>query len=177
MWLLSGRLGNQMFQYAYLYAQARRGFIPDVYVQSPEHFEEFEDEIRTLYSAGIVPIDQVSIHVRRTDYVNNPLYVDLAQTPYYEKAMTEFPHASFLVFSDDMDWCKQQRLFAGCDFSEGHTDVEDFNLMAGCRGHVISNSSFSWWAAFVGGGDSVAPLLWYSDGVERTKCPPQWKRL
>ena len=42
---LFGRLGNQMFQYAYIYAQMKRGLIPDIYLQDPKYFEDFRNEI------------------------------------------------------------------------------------------------------------------------------------
>lgn len=179
MWKLSGRLGNQMFQYAYLYAQAKEEYIPDVYVQNEIYFKNYKDEIRHLFGQGIGKINQVSIHVRRGDYVHNPFYVDLFNTDYYEKAMALFPNADFLVFSDDIEWCKRQDVFKDCEFSEGKDEVEDMNLMASCEGHIIANSSFSWWAAYLGGGKVVAPSIknWYRDGIERTTCPKEWIRI
>lgn len=179
LWKLGGRLGNQMFQFAYLYSEARKGNIPDYYLQGEEYFEDYADEIKRLYGAGISKIDQVSIHVRRGDYVNNPFYVDLFSVGYYEKAMAMFPGASFLVFSDDIEWCKLQDIFKNCEFSEGNSEIEDLNLMASCQGHIIANSSFSWWGAYLGKGKVVAPSAknWYRDGVERSKCPKNWIRI
>ena len=176
MWKLTGRLGNQMFQYAYLYDQFQKGNLPDVYLQDEEFFKDSAQSIKALYGGGIREIDNVSIHVRRGDYVNNPFYVDLMETEYYPKAMAQFPDAEFILFSDDIEWCKNQDIFKGCEFAEG-TELEDLNLMASCRGHIIANSSFSWWGAYLGRGQVVAPLEWYSDGIERTKCPVEWKRL
>jgi hypothetical protein len=173
---LTGRLGNQMFQFAYIYAQMKRGAIPDTYLQDELFFKDFSADIKALYGQNIHPINQVSIHVRRGDYVGNPFYVNLTETNYYEKAMDQFPGADFLVFSDDITWCKEQALFDGCEFAE-NDEITDFNLMAGCCGHIIANSSFSWWAAYVGSGKTVAPRAWYSDGIERTKCPAHWVRL
>lgn len=174
-----GGLGNLLFKEAYLYAQARDGYIPDVYVQDEMYFEKYKDEIKHLWRHGIEKINQVSIHVRRGDYVHNPFYVDLYNTDYYEKAMAQFPEADFLVFSDDIEWCKRQDIFKGCEFSEGRNEVDDLNLMASCEGHIIANSSFSWWAAYLGGGKTVAPSNdnWYRDKKERTKCPKSWIRI
>ena len=177
MWKLGGRLGNQMFQYAYLHAQARKGLIPDIYVQDPAYFENYKDEICLIFGQGIELIDQVAIHVRRGDYVENPFYVDLMTTGYYERAMALFPNESFLIFSDDIKWCKQQDIFKNCEFSERRTEVEDLNLMAGCKGVIIANSSFSWWGAYLSSGRVIAPKEWYSDGVERTKLPKEWIRI
>ena len=176
---LFGRLGNRMFQMAFLYAYAKETGI-DIYFQDPYYFEKYKDEIKVLFSQGIVPINQVGIHVRRGDYVNNPFYVDLSQTSYYEEAMALFPGEKFLVFSDNIDWCKQQPIFEGCEFSESNDEITDINLMAGCKHQIIANSSFSWWAAFLNPNKTkkvVYPSRWYTDGIERTVCPEEWVKL
>lgn len=175
----SGRLGNEMFRHAYLYTQAKEEYIPDIYVQDEIYFKNHKDEIKYLFGQGIGKLDQVSIHVRRGDYVHNPFYVDLFNTTYYEKAMALFPEADFLVFSDDIQWCKQQDIFKDCEFSEGRSEIDDLNLMASCKGHIIANSSFSWWGAYLGSGKVVAPSNdnWYRDKKERTKCPTEWIRI
>jgi hypothetical protein len=174
---LTGRLGNKMFQYAYLYAQERDGTIPDIYLQDPMYFERYKSEIKHIFGGGIMPISQVAIHVRRGDYVDNPFYVDLTQTDYYDRAMKLFPNDTFLVFSDDIEWCKGYFTGSQFEFSEGNDDVTDMNLMAGCKGVIMANSSFSWWAAYLSKGKVIAPKEWFTDGVERTKCPPEWKRV
>jgi len=177
MWKLGGRLGNQMFQYAYLFAQVKRGEIPDIYLQSEEYFEDYNREIKAIFSTGIGHLDQVSIHVRRGDYVNNPFYTDLFESGYYEEAMEMFPDANFLVFSDDIAWCKRQPLFEECEFSEGNDEVTDLNLMASCQHNIIANSSFSWWAAYLNPNPNkkvIAPALWHPDGLERTVLPANW---
>ena len=106
---LFGQLGNRMFQMAHIYAEAKRGDIPDIYLQDPKYFEDCNDEIKALYRQGVgKEINQVAIHVRRGDYVGNKFYVDLMKTDYYEQAMALFPGCEFLVFSDDIEWSKAQ---------------------------------------------------------------------
>lgn len=176
-WKLSGRLGNQMFQLAYLYSQSAKGIIPDIYLQSEEHFVEIAEQIKSIFKQDIVESDMVAIHVRRGDYVNNPFYVDLMETDYYAKAMAMFPDRDFIVFSDNIEWCKGKEIFKNCEFSEGKTDVEDLNLIAGCNGVIMANSSFSWWGAYLSRGKVIAPKDWYRDGIERTKLLETWTRL
>ena len=175
-----------MFQYACLYAQAKAGYIPDTYVQSEDHFGEYSEEIKALYGGGIGSLDQVAIHVRRGKnpihasepaYSDNPFYVDLSKTDYYERAMEMFPNEKFLVFSDDIEWCKQQDLFKDWAFSEGNDEVTDMNLMASCKGVIMANSSYSWWAAYLSKGKVVAPKKWYSDGIERTELPANFIQI
>lgn len=172
---IAGGFGNWMFQYAYLHKLARSGGIVDIYLQDPAYFEPYGEEIRAIFHQGIEPTDMVSLHIRRGDYIGNSYYIDLNETDYYEEAIAQFPKdTKFLVFcadrqegSDDtvdLDWCKQKFQGDNFEFYQGKNEVDDFNVQAGCKAHIIANSSFSWWAAYVGGGPTVAPSKWYSDG-------------
>ncbi len=180
-----GGLGNRLFQLAYIYAQAKKGITPDIYLQDTKYFEPYQDEIRALYMQVVEPVDMVSLHVRRGDYVNNPHYVDLSETDYYDEAIAEFPVGTkFLVFcadrqpkSDDisdLEWCKQRFTGNQFQFFQGSSELEDWNAMAGCKAHIIANSSFSWWAAFASGNKTIAPEKWFSDGVKRVSIPAHW---
>jgi hypothetical protein len=173
-----GRLGNQMFQGAYIYAQMRDGAIDDIYVQDPKYFEKYRSEIMKLYGDGIGYKNKVAIHVRRGDYVDNPFYVDLTKTDYYKRAIAEFPDAKFLVFSDDIDFCKTYFIGEQYEFDESN-EIDALNAMASCVGHIIANSSFSWWGAYLAPYTKkvIAPKLWYTDNVERTKTPDSWIRI
>lgn len=188
MWNISGRLGNQMFQTAYIINQVRLGIIPDIYVQSEGFFKESADYIKHLYGENIGYTNYVSIHVRRGDYVNNEFYVDLFKNGYYERAMYLFPEEKFIVFSDDIEWCKQQEIFKDCAFSEGNDEIEDLNMMASCKHNIIANSSYSWWAAYLNPNPAkevVAPKEWYTltspvDGYQKipsTKLPDNWIQI
>lgn len=182
-----GGLGNRLFQYAHIYAQARKGEIPDIYLQDEKYFEPYGGELRQILAEGLTPVDMVSLHVRRGDYVNNPFYVDLTETDYYDKAIAQFPGAKFLVFcadrqagSDDdadMEWCKAR--FKGREFRfyQGKNELEDWNAMSSCKAHIIANSSFSWWAAYVSGNPTVAPKRWFADGIKRISIPETWTTL
>jgi hypothetical protein len=173
---LFGRLGNTMFQMSYIYAQMKRGLIPDIYVQDPQYFDEYRNDIRQLFGQGISKIDMVALHVRRGDYVNNKFYVDLMETDYYQKAMDMFQGESFVVFSDDIEWCKTKAIFDGCEFVQGD-EIEDMNKMASCKGIIMANSSYSWWASYLSNAKVVYPSKWYTDGIERTKCLPEWTKI
>lgn len=94
----------------------------------------------------------VSIHVRRGDYLNHDHFCKL-DTDYYGKAVEQFiPEIEkyhFVVFSNDIEWCKQN-LIEGemVTFMNQGTDYIDMILMSMCDHNIIANSSFSWWAAF-----------------------------
>lgn len=176
--LLTGRLGNRLFQTAYLYAQVKEGLIPDWYVQDIKYFEKFQPEIKELFGQGIGYLPYVAIHLRRGDYVNNPFYTDLAKTGYYINATNLFPNRKFLVFSDDIEFAKTY--FEGDKFAfDDSTDpIEALNKMASCDGIIMANSSLSWWAGFLSPnrGQIVTPLLWFSDG-KNISCPPEWIKV
>lgn len=185
-----GRLGNRMFQMAYVYAQFKEGNIPDLYVQDLKYFDKYEKEIKELFGEGIGYLPYVSIHVRRGSnpsnpnepkYSENPFYVNLSDTDYYEKAIELFPGDNFLVFSDDPEYCKgkwgNDKRF---QVMEKGDEIEDFNLMASCKHNIIANSSYSWWVAYLNpnhGKKIIAPKKWFSDEIKRVGIPPTWTQI
>lgn len=183
-----GGLGNRLFQLAYIYAQARRGNTPDIYLQDEKYFKEYADEIRYIFGQNLNPVDMVSLHVRRGDYLGNSFYVDLSETDYYDRAIAQFPpDTKFLVFcadrqegsddKSDMEWCKER--FRGRNFSffQSSSEMEDWNAMASCKAHIGANSSFSWWAAYVSGNKAIFPKKWFTDDVQRISLPDTWTLL
>lgn len=183
---IMGRMGNKMFMLAFLYAWARDNGMPLVddglgyYYQDPKHWERHAEAIKNLFGANIVHNDYVGIHVRRGDYVNHPFYVDLMKTDYYQKAMAEFPGAEFRVYTDDTLFIRDISIFDDCKlYPVQHDELYDLNEMAGCKGLITANSSYSWWAGYLNKGKVVAPSAanWHPDRVERTKCPEHWVRI
>ena len=112
----------------------------------------------------------VSVHVRRTDYLGKTEYHPVLGDEYYEKAsnvvtsnlrtIAPGQEPVYLVFSDDTEWCKKK--YVGVHVVEGNEDVVDMCLMSKCQLHIIANSSFSWWGAFLSGTEAVvAPANWF----------------
>lgn len=160
------------------------------YFQSAKYFNGIRDELlkdfvlREPFSTESAGYKQkiessampVSLHVRRGDYVSNAAALETHGTSspdYYrqaielirEKSGTE-PH--FFIFSDDPEYV--QEAFA---FLEYKTIVrgadrrphEDMHLMALCRHHIIANSTFSWWGAWLNPKEDkivIAPKQWFS---------------
>lgn len=178
-----GGLGNLMFKEAYIYSQFLDGNIPDIYLQDAKYFNGYEKEIRSRFGGGIGYLPYVSIHVRRGDYVGSTFHTDLTETDYYERAISLFPDSRFLVFSDDTDWCCKR--FSDTEkflVKTNQTEIEDMNMMASCQNHIIANSSFSWWAAWLNPNKSKRVIalkesLWFRDGVIRTKVPSTWEQI
>lgn len=189
--IITGRLGNKMFEIAYLYAQVRKGLIPDWYVQDIKHFKDYEQGIKMLFGTGIGYLSQVGIHVRRganplnpsePKYSFNPFYTNLSETDYYERAMAMFPNEKFVVFSDDPEWCKEKFKGDNIQVMDIGDDVDDFNLFASCKDQILANSSFSYWAGYLNPNITkkvIAPIetKYYSDGVVRTKYPKEFIQI
>jgi hypothetical protein len=109
--------------------------------------------------------DPCSLHVRRGDYVTK-FSSGFPPQPmaYYELAIAQFaPQTRFLVFSDDIAWCKTQFSGPRFVFVEGEKDIIDLFLMSRCRDHILANSSFSWWGAWL----NPRP-------DKRVYCPARW---
>ena len=165
------------------------------FFQSEKYFKHIESEIREDFSFRdhiLEPCkdmmksvgDAISLHVRRTDYLQNPNHTTL-DLDYYEEALKSFDsEIPVVVFSDDVEWCKDQKLFDSDRFmiSESQDQYVDLCLMSLCKYHIIANSSFSWWGAWLSNSDKViAPIKWFGDGNsdKNTKdlIPERWRRI
>lgn len=158
------------------------------YFQSPRYFEGIADEVRreldlerlawpdeVRREAGELSAGQsVAVHVRRTDFLGRVEF-EVCGPDYYRRAMDElrarFEGLSFRVFSDDPAWCERQ--MAGGDVtvraSRDAGPWTDLYLMSRTRHHIIANSSFSWWAAWLGkkpGQEVRVPPRWHGGGIE-----------
>jgi glycosyltransferase involved in cell wall biosynthesis len=128
------------------------------------------DAASLAYLREIQRTESVSLHIRRGDYVTNPNCV-LMPLSYYEDAVREvtrrIPEAHIYVFSDDLEWVEAHLRLDGRHTlvrgNDAGRNVDDWQLMRSCRHHVIANSSFSFWAARLGGagGLTVAPLQYF----------------
>ena len=149
------------------------------YFQSQRYFAHCADEIRGLFApergleaalraryGGVLARQPCSLHVRRTNYLKNPNFAHLCDGDYFEQAIARFDAGTtFLVFSDDIPWCKARFGGGRFVFVQNRQDIEDFFLMSLCSHHVISNSSFSWWAAWLGANPHkqvIAPRAWFA---------------
>ena len=157
------------------------------YFQSEKYFKEYEDDIRKLFEFPRHIFDYVvndvalniykinmsidetcSIHVRRGDFLKFPENHPQQGMQYYMKAMKKIGmDKKFLVFSDDIQWCKEN--FPELDnlyFIEGLKDYEDLCLMSLCSHNIICNSTFSWWSAYLNKNASkqiIAPKQWFGN--------------
>ncbi len=133
-----------------------------------------------------------ALHVRRKDYVNNPGAARVhgcCDANYYQRAVKQLveggvqPH--LFIFSDDPEWAQANLRFELpvniVSGQGGWPDSEDLRMMVACRHFIIANSTFSWWAAWLGkraGSIVIAPARWYVGKQEpRDLVPLSWIRL
>lgn len=105
----------------------------------------------------------VSIHVRRGDYVKQQFYHPVCSLSYYDKAIAIFKNSKFVVFSDDISWCQQHFLADNFTYVTGNNQFVDMCMMSLCDNHILANSSFSWWGAWLNPNPDkivVAPKRW-----------------
>ena len=108
---------------------------------------------------------QLSLNIRRGDFLINSGNHHNLGLDYYDKALAEFPTSvPVLIFSDDPKWCGEQEIFGDDRFliAEGNSSYVDLCLMSLCEGHIIANSTFSWWGAWLADSKMVvAPSVWF----------------
>ena len=136
--------------------------------------------------------ESVSLHVRRGDYVNDPHTNSIHGTcsiDYYKNAMCfiekQLIEPVYYLFSDDMDWVRENLSINQKHFFIDHNkDTDSFNdmhLMSLCKHHIIANSSFSWWGAWLNTNQEkivVAPKNWFSKVLySRDVVPKTWIKL
>jgi Glycosyl transferase family 11 len=133
-----------------------------------------------------------SVHVRRGDYVSDPhaaAFHGQCSLEYYRTALQRLRQRhgalQLFVFSDDPAWVREQFPFddeAEVVQPRPEAPEIDIALMSLCRHHVLANSSFSWWGAWLATrvGDRLAPARWFAAAAgldDRDMVPPGWERL
>lgn len=129
----------------------------------------------------------VSVHIRRGDYLSTPELGGVCDRAYYDRAMehvrANVEKPAFWFFSDDPTWT--QETFADVPnavfVDERWTrSACDMMLMRECRHHIIANSSYSWWGAWLGEAPDklvVAPSCWFADGRPTDIVPEGWVKF
>lgn len=147
--------------------------------------ESLSEEARKI-AAKISEGTSVSIHVRRGDYAGSQF--ELLGAGYYTRAIAKIqetvPHPKYFIFSDDIAWARENLPIPDPTFVSGRglSDIEELTLMSRCTHHIIANSSFSWWGAWLDPRSEkivVAPEKWFVLDVHNTEdiVPESWVRM
>ena len=158
------------------------------YYQSERHFQKWSENIKWLFGPTLEFITRIKeeipiifqkevtvIHVRRGDYFHNPNYHPTVSPEYIFKALELVTSEQYLIASDDIPWCKENLNLPGAIYLEGWKSHEQLWIMSMCHHFIISNSSFSWWAAYLSRNPSkrvISPETWFGP-----EGPNQWSEM
>ena len=151
------------------YFKAIRGELLKIY-----RFPAFEDERNRKLAQRLSETNSCSLHIRRGDYLTDPLRKGTTGTDYVVRAISRMQEAvkpdGWCLFSDDANWTREQIIpllpesdITLVDWNNNEQSVNDMHLMSLCRHHIIANSSFSWWGAWLSERQEkcvIAPDFW-----------------
>jgi hypothetical protein len=156
----------------------------------PQNLSIQEQELLNIIDKSL----SICLHIRRGDLVNNPAanqFHGLIDIEYINNAINiiesriKYPH--YFIFSDDIQWCKKNiNLKYPTQFVTGENAEDrfsvDFQLMQACKYFIISNSSFSWWTAWLSQNPDkivIAPKQWFRNSKINTNdlVPKEWIRI
>lgn len=186
--------------------QAPKSICLEGFWQSERYFSKVSDQIRHDFqlsqplskkrqaiAANIAKTNAISVHVRRGDYVSNATtqaFHGTCSPEWYDTTMskmaTEVNSPTFFIFSDDPDWARKNLpVNWPCNFIEPQNDGrdhEDMHLMSLCQHHIIANSSFSWWGAWLNPDPNkrvFAPAQWFANAANDTRdlLPDDWLKV
>lgn len=170
------------------------------YFQSYKYFEKYSNQIRLVLSNLQNPTNSFkssskyirhnrvyAVHIRRGDYIGRESFHGLSSEPYFQKAIDTVkawePSAKFILFTDSPHLAKDmlQEVDYIPSITDGLSPAETLILMSQCDGIIGSNSSFSWWAAYLMNPNAVKifPKPWFTNKSLDTKdlIPPEWIQL
>ena len=147
------------------------------FFQTEKYFKHCEDEVRNQFTFKEQIVNEcndiieecfdnpIALHIRRGDFLINSGNHYNQSLDYYEKALSKFDSKrQVVIFSDDPQWCVEQKLFESDRFivSSGNDPYVDLYLMTQCNDFIIANSTFSWWGAWLANrGKVIAPKKWF----------------
>lgn len=157
------------------------------FYQSYRYFDitTFEPMLHFDYIVDNISPCDIAIHIRRTDYLHVAMHKSMKLDYYYnalEKMLDNNPATMVYIFSDDIPWCKSNFKYKNIvpSFVEMETDVAELTFMREFNRIIVANSTFSWWGAYLNGGDKrvICPQHWFSKGcnlVTSDLRPSNWE--
>jgi len=174
----------------------KNNYILKGFFQSEKYFFHNRNKIIELFGSSkeiknhikkyenILKKNTCSVHIRRGDYIKFPKEHPILKMDYYRKSMGEFnKNTKFLIFSDDIKWCKDNLKGADLIFIDEPKDYINLFLMSLCDNNIIANSSFSWWGAWLNENPNkkvIAPKNWFGINKKldiKDLIPNKWKKI
>lgn len=173
-------------------------FFVSGFFQSEKYFVKYREDILKLFEVDdsiynmlsekypfINNFKCTSIHIRRGDYVHFSSFHPPQSMDYYNNAIEILnPYTDkFIIFSDDIEWCKNNFIGDEFIFIENEKDYFEMILMTMCKNHIIANSSFSWWGAWLNNYPDkkvVGPKAWFGPSISHNTddiIPVSWTKV
>jgi hypothetical protein len=168
--------------------------------QNPQYFNSIASEIREKLTfpefiepkslalcQEISEHETVAVHIRRGDYLKHKALGGICDLPYYKNAIKKIEglveRPLFVIFSDDISWCRENINVENVrfvDWNTGEQSFQDMHLMSLCSHNIIANSSFSWWGAWLNANPDkivISPNKWihYTDSMGIV--PSEWIKV
>lgn len=167
------------------------------FFQSEKYFEGAHDEIRKVFKLPSTDLfkEHISIHIRRGDYVQHSNSFPPVTLGYIDEAIKYLHHetgfAKFIVFSDGIEWVKNElkkSVWRDFEFKYCYeeNEIQALGTMHSCSHHIIANSTFSWWGAWLNPDPNkivVSPSAdnWFgpgfTGGVPKDLIPASWHQI
>jgi len=152
---------------AYKYFEGIEDLLKNEFVFKPFYQNKNEKQLNLIQNSL-----SVSIHIRRTDYVNTEFgkkyFISLPLSYYYDAIKLlelSIDNIKLFVFSDDIEWCKENlKTKYETHYISNENPLDDLFLMSNCKHNIVANSSFSWWAAWLNNNRDkkiISPAQWY----------------
>lgn len=178
----------------------------DGYWQSERYFADIAGIIRQEFTVKIpqkgkdkelaelmASCESVSLHIRRGDFVSdshtNQVHSTCDQNYYFrcvEEITQTVKHPHFFIFSDEPEWARDNLKLPFSttlvDHNGADKNYEDMRLMSQCKHHIIANSSFSWWGAWLNNNPEkivITPIAWFEDKTHNIDdvIPSGWLKI
>jgi hypothetical protein len=150
--------------------------------QTEKYFIKYNEIIKDLFSPTLEFVNKAlndftflndsvvgAINVRRGDYLTQPRRHPVVTIDYINEAYKQLPYCDkIIVLSDDIEWCKENIKLPKLVFVENYRDCDALWLLSLCDHFIISNSSFSWWGAYLSRTDNkvvISPETWFGPDV------------
>jgi len=191
------KLYNFPFEYTE-FLPTENFFIIDGFFQTEKYFIKYKQEILNFLS----PTEEInniistkypflltkvctSVHIRRGDYLKYSNHHPTQTLDYYYEAIKRINNNElFVIFSDDIEWCKNNFKFKNVFFVQNEKDYIEIFLMSKCTNNIIANSSFSWWGAWLNQHDNkvvVGPSKWFGNSLHHLNTndiiPNTWIKI
>ncbi|MDR0542021.1 MAG: alpha-1,2-fucosyltransferase [Dysgonamonadaceae bacterium] len=164
------------------YFKDKQWLIRKLFQFNTSQLNELSKKILDKISQG----ESISLHVRKGDY-NNSEWDGVCSIDYYKSAIRfisdKVADPSFFCFSDDMDWVKTHLHIPDATYIEhngGINSWQDMFLMSRCKHHIVANSTFSWWGAWLGMNTNkrvIAPPRFMRTQITPDFFPAEWIQM